>query len=204
MRCKSIAGLGALALLAVVTAGGSFARAENGVQADQYAKRMFAGKFAAQGKSYACFARRYDAAHLAKHPQQNVSAMRMLVEAELVPEDTKLSYNFAVGVNFRDKPGNFTNEGGCGYPEVSQVSADKLQLECNVSCDGRSLTVELTKADKSILVRVEGLSLGSEKHPDAGIGDGDDRVFRLDRVDLDECKSLMKDGNTDNEKPATM
>ena len=30
-------------------------------------------------KTYACFVRRYDASHLAQHPKQKVSAMKLLV-----------------------------------------------------------------------------------------------------------------------------
>ncbi|WP_213288494.1 hypothetical protein [Bradyrhizobium sp. sGM-13] len=36
-------------------------------------------------KTYACFVRRYDANHLAQHPKQKISAMKLLVTAEDAP-----------------------------------------------------------------------------------------------------------------------
>jgi hypothetical protein len=38
-------------------------------------------------KTYACFVRRYDANHLAKHPEQKVGAMKLLVTAEDASND---------------------------------------------------------------------------------------------------------------------
>ena len=203
MRCKSTAGLGVLALLAAVAAGGSFARAEDSIQADQYAKRMFAKQFAAKGKSYACFARRYDAAHLARHPQQKVEYMRLLVSAKMVAEDPALNYAFSLGVKFRDQAENFSNGGDCGHPRASQESPDALEIGCGIDCDGGGLTVAMTNGDKSVLVHTDRISLWGTKDS-ADVGGSDDRVFRLDRVKLDECKPLMDDGDKDEEKPATM
>ena len=54
-------------------------------KAAAFDRRTFAGPRAA--KTYACFVRRYDANHLAQHPKQRVGAMKLLVEAEDLPED---------------------------------------------------------------------------------------------------------------------
>src|SRR6478752_2743548 len=54
-------------------------------KATAFDARMFGGPLGQ--KTYACFVRRYDAGHLAQHPKQKVSAMKLLVTAEDAPED---------------------------------------------------------------------------------------------------------------------
>jgi hypothetical protein len=191
MRYVSVAVVAALAAAAFV----GNARAEDAANANGFAKRLFAEHFAAGGKSYACFTRRYERAHLAKHPRQKTTAMKLLVTAELVPEDKALNYSFAMGVTFRDRKGKFDTSGSCGHPTASQESADKLTLGCGVDCDGGGLSVELANADKSVLVRLGQIALWNGDKPDderTGFDAGpDDHVFRLDRVSLDNCRSLM-------------
>jgi len=203
MSCKSL--LGALAVLAAVTGGAraedGAARAEDGAAA--YAKRMFAGQPAAKGTSYACFARRYDAAHLAEHPQQKVNYMRLLVSAKPVAEDPALNYGFSLGVRFRGQAEDFSNGGECGHPTAMQESPDKLALGCGIDCDGGGISVEIVDGGKSVLVRTDRIALWGSKDS-VDVGGGDDRVFRLDRVKLDECKPLMHDDDDEDEKPATM
>ena len=48
-------------------------------------KRVFGGPIG--NKAVACFVRRYDASHLAQHPQQKVSSMKLLVTAENHPKE---------------------------------------------------------------------------------------------------------------------
>jgi hypothetical protein len=194
VNSKLAVGVAVAAILAALAAGGSARAADDG---EAYAKRLFAEHFAAEGKSYACFVRRYDAAHLAGHPQQKVSAMTLLVTAETVPEDKALNYSFRLGLNFRDRQGNFDSSGDCGHPAASETSADKMQLGCGVDCDGGGISVELAHADKSTLIRLERIRIWQNNKPDdEGLdlsGGADDRVFRLDRAKLDECRSLVTD-----------
>ena len=192
MTFRSLAIVATLAAAAVMASGA--ARADE-VNAEAFAKRIFAGKIDSKGKSYACFTRRYDAAHLRQHQQQKTTAMKLLVSAELVPEDKALNYSFALGVKFRDRKGNFDTMGSCGHPTAEQEGADKLVLGCGVDCDGGGLQVEMANADKSVIVRLEHVAIWNNDKPDderasfsAGV---DDRAFRLDRANLDECKSLM-------------
>src|ERR671932_117510 len=65
-------------------------------------KRVFAGPIGS--KAVACFTRRYEARHLARHPNQKVSAMKLLVTAEKAPGEPA-SYAYKIGVQFRNKPG---------------------------------------------------------------------------------------------------
>ena len=85
-----------------------------------FSKRMFAGS-APQPKGYACFIRRYDAAHMAQHPLQKVTVMKLLITAEMVPDDKVLEYSFRLGVNFRDRPGDFDSSGDCGHAAVTKT-----------------------------------------------------------------------------------
>src|SRR4051794_36154047 len=83
-RCWNIA-LAAAALLAISAAAVSPGHAEeegiDKARAAEFDVRMFTkppGK-----KAYACFVRRYDHVHLARHPLQKVNAMKLLVTAEI-------------------------------------------------------------------------------------------------------------------------
>ena len=195
-------------MVAALAAGGVAARGDDAAQADQaaqYAKRMFAGRFDAKGKSYACFARRYDAAHLAKHPKQTVKYMTLLVSAEMLPEDKQLNYGFQFNVGFRDRKGKFSSSGSCGHAAAYEDSADKLHIGCGVDCDGGGVSIELADADKAVLLRLGSVAIWNDSKPDderdsmeAGADDG---VFRLDRVKLDACKPMMR---SQDDKPATM
>ncbi len=111
-----------------------------------FAKRMFAGS-APQPKGYACFVRRYDAAHMAQHPLQKVTVMKLLVTAEMVPDDKVLEYSFRLGVNFRDRPGDFDSSGDCGHAAAAKVPDDAetvmpagVDISCGVDCDGGGVT----------------------------------------------------------------
>jgi hypothetical protein len=200
-------GLAALAAVAALAVGG--ARADDAAKADpsaQYAPRIFAGHFDAKGKSYACFARRYDAAHLARHPKQTVKRMILLVKSELLPEDKILNYSFGLRFAFRDRKGTFDSAGDCGHVGPAENAADRLQLGCGVDCDGGGLTAELVNNDKQLRVSIDSIAIWNSKSKgDIDDRDGlnagaDDHVFLLERTGLDECRPLMDD----DDKPASM
>jgi hypothetical protein len=175
-------------------AGGSAARAEE--SQDSFAGRLFAGNLDQQAKSYACFVRVYDAAHLKQHRLQKVSAMKLLLTAEQVPEDEALNYSFRLGVSFRHRPGEFDSSGDCGHIKASESEQGKTQLGCSVDCDGGGITVELVRDDKSTLVRLDSIRIWRNNKPDEDgfpLSGADDRVFRLDRTSLDRCRSLVTD-----------
>ena len=118
-----------------------------------FAKRMFAAS-APKPKGYACFVRRYDAAHMAQHPLQKVTVMKLLITAEMVPDDKVLEYSFRLGVNFRDRAGDFDSSGDCGHAAVTKVpdSAETaipagVDISCGVDCDGGGVTVSLANND---------------------------------------------------------
>jgi hypothetical protein len=170
---------------------------EKPVDDSGFAKRLFAATPNPKKKSYACFVRRYDAAHLAQHPKQKVSAMKLLVTAETVPEDATLNYSFRLGLQFRNRPGNFDTSGDCGHVSAFDMSADKMHLGCGVDCDGGGISVELSNGDKSTLIRLDEVAIWNDSKKDderTSLSAGaDDKVFRLDRASLEDCRNLVTD-----------
>jgi hypothetical protein len=182
--------------LVVALCAAGIARAEDPAAETEFVKRLFAGKLD-KDKSYACFVRVYDRAHLARHPLQKVTAMKLLMTAEKEPEAGSPSYSFRMGVTFTRRPGNFDSSGACSAAQATIAGAGKAQFGCGVDCDGGGISIEMTREDKATLVRLERIRIWRNNKPeDEGLdlsGGADDRVFRLDRVKLDECKSLITD-----------
>ena len=162
-------------------------------RAEALAERVFGGPVGAE-KSYACFVRRYDARHLARHPRQQVSAMKLLVAAEPDPESKTLVYAFKLAVQFRGRTETFQSGGECAHSE----NAETGQLGCGVDCDGGGIDLMLAKDDKSVLMKTERVRIWRDDVEDEEeqglpeLGGADDRAFRLDRAGLDACKALIK------------
>lgn len=186
-----------LALMACATVG---VRAQDA--GEDFAKRLVAAK-SVDHKAFACFVRHYDANHLAHHPQQKVSAMKLLVSVARLPEDEQLHYAFRLGVKFRDQVAHFETSGDCGHPAV-EVAGGSLRIRCSVDCDGGGIEASLADGAKSVMVKFDDIRLDpAELANQAGVDDdpdhdghvilragADDRVFRLDRADIADCKSL--------------
>jgi len=170
-------------------------------RADTFDKKMFMRP--PGNKAFACFMRRYDAEHLARHPKQKAAAMKLLVAAEIAEGETRLSYSFHLGVNFRRRAGDFKSSGYCNHA-TAKDDGQEIRFACGVDCEGGGISVALSKDDKSAIVRLERIVLWKNGKPDdkdetelAGAGD---RIFRLDRVDAQECASLL----TDSEEVAAL
>jgi hypothetical protein len=157
--------------------------------------RMFAsppGK-----KAYACFVRRYDGEHLAQHPLQKVSAMKLLMSAEVPSDEKTTNFSFRLGVKYRHRPGDFDSSGDCGHV-VIEDAGNEIRFGCGVDCDGGGIGVALSKDDKSAIIRLERVRIWQNSKPDEEAGDSlvagaDDKIFRLDRVSARECASLVTD-----------
>src|SRR6478736_4224482 len=163
-------------------------------KATAFDARMFGGPLGK--KTYACFVRRYDASHLAQHPKQKVSAMKLLVMAEIPDEEPDaVNYSFRAGFQYRNRPGKFDSSGHCGHT-VAEDAGDEIRLGCGVDCDGGGITVAM-KDDKSAIVRTERIRVWDRKKPDDDAGDAkfgeDDKMFRIERADLRECAELVTD-----------
>ena len=164
-------------------------------EAETFNARMYAG--APGNKAYACFVRRYDAEHLARHPKQKVAAMKLLISAEMDTEDKQLHNAFRLGFRYRHRSGDFDSSGSCHHT-VFTKDGTEIRLGCGVDCEGGGIGVALSKDDKSAIVRLARVRVWQNNKPDedaeqslvAGAGDG---IFRLDRTDNKECASLVTD-----------
>ena len=153
--------------------------------------RVFGGPIG--DKAPACFVRRYDPSHLAQHPKQKVSTMKLLVIAENHPKE-ETGYAYKVGVQFRNKPGNFDGGSHCGHM-VDEDGKKDIRFTCDVDCGGGGLEIAMSKDNKSAIVHLDVIGVTDRKHPKRDAvtleGAADDKVFRVDRVDIAECAVLM-------------
>ncbi|QQO19968.1 hypothetical protein JJB98_08630 [Bradyrhizobium diazoefficiens] len=191
--------LAALTLAALTSA----ARAEDGddvreagkAEAETFNARMYAGTPGSE--AYACFVRRYDAEHLARHPKQKVAAMKLLISAEYDKEDKQLHNSFRLGFRYRHRSSDFDSSGSCSHT-VFTKNGDEVRLGCGVDCEGGGIGVALSKDDKSAIVRLARIRVWQNNKPDDDaeeslVSGADDRIFRLDRTDNGECASLVAD-----------
>jgi len=175
------------------------ALAEDGVskaKAAAFDSRMFGSPELAN--AHACFVRRYDAEHLAQHPKQKVSAMKLLVGTEYAPDDRTINYLYRVGVQYRDRPGNFDTIGYCDHA-IATEGGHGVRFECDVDCEGVGMTIALSKDNKSAVAGIGHVMVKNRDKPDDDHaretlpGAGDDKSFRVDRADLSECAELVTD-----------
>ena len=159
-------------------------------KAAAFDKRVFGGPVG--DKASACFVRRYDAAHLSAASKAEGELMKLLVSAENRP-DEQTSYAYKVGVQFRNKPGDFDGGSTCGH--YADDDGSNIRFSCDVSCGAGGIEVALSKDDKSAIVHLEAIAIWNRKHPDGESdslqGGADDKVFRLERVDAKECAELI-------------
>ena len=164
-------------------------------ETETFNTRMYAG--APGDKAYACFVRRYDADHLARHPKQKVASMKLLISAEVDKEDKELHNSFRLGFRYRHRSGDFDSSGSCNHVVFTR-SGNEVRLGCGVDCEGGGIGVALSKDDKSAIVRLERVRVWQNNKPDDDAehsltAGADDKIFRLDRTDNSECASLVTD-----------
>ncbi|MGY3031025.1 hypothetical protein ACVIIV_000195 [Bradyrhizobium sp. USDA 4354] len=195
MKRTVIAALTFAALTGVARADEDKVRETTKAEADAFNARLYAG--APADKAYACFVRRYDAEHLARHPKQKVASMKLLVSAEVDKEDKQLHNSFRLGFRYRHRSGDFDSSGSCNHAAFTKDGTE-IRLGCGVDCEGGGIGVALSKDDKSAIVRLERVRVWQNNKPDDDaeqslVGGADDRIFRLDRTDNRECASLVTD-----------
>lgn len=159
-----------------------------------FAKRVFADTLD-KPTEYACFARHYDAQHMGQHPLQKVAVMKLLVSAERDADDKKLAYSFRLGVNFRNRPGDFDSSGDCAHLTGDDAAKEKIDFGCGVDCDGGGIKINLAQDNASVLVKLESVRIWKGKNYDEAAAmaleaGADDKAFHLDRTSVDDCASL--------------
>ncbi|MCG2640626.1 MULTISPECIES: hypothetical protein [Bradyrhizobium] len=164
-------------------------------EAETFNARMYAGT---PGKTaYACFVRRYDAEHLARHPKQKVASMKLLVSAEADGEDKQLHNSFRIGFRYRHRSGDFDSSGSCHHTVLTK-EGNEVRLGCGVDCEGGGVGIALSTDDKSAVVRLESVRIWLHNQPTEDedrtlVAGSDDGIFRLDRTDTSECAALATD-----------
>jgi hypothetical protein len=149
-----------------------------------------------------CFGRDYDAAHLAKHPQQKVASIRvgrLNPEAERRnsyqkwPDDVKLSVALTVKAATTRRALTYV----CNPREASWECTESVP-DAASSCDGDTIHLARGRGDDILLInRKEGLpidapcqaKLTSEPSDDHQQPTrSDDRTFRLVRMPIEACR----------------
>lgn len=164
-------------------------------EAETFNARMYAGP--PGNKAYACFVRRYDAEHLARHPKQKVASMKLLVSAEYDKEDKQLHNTFRLGFKYRHRSGDFDSSGSCNHAVFAKDGND-VRLGCGVDREGGGIGVALSKENNSAIVRLARVKVWQNNKPDDDaeeslLAGADDNIFRLDRAGNAECASLVID-----------
>ncbi|WP_454745291.1 hypothetical protein [Ciceribacter selenitireducens] len=131
---------------------------------------------------WACYSRHYDAAHLRTHPDQNVRDIAMLAyRPDWQGADASI-LNFEARFRKGGEPVQFSGE--C-------PSVDGGVLACGIECDGGEFSVK-TAAGGAILVDLPAEPGLCDAADGPGFGP-DDKRFRLDRVDIGDCRGLIWD-----------
>jgi hypothetical protein len=147
-----------------------------------------------------CFGRDYDAAHLAKHPQQKVASIRvgrLNPAAELRdadrrwPDQVKLS----VALTLKAAASRRSLTYVCRPQEASWECAAETVPNVPSTCNGDTVHVARGKDDDILLInRKEGLPLDAPCQPQQKSDDyqqatrSDDRTFRLVRMPIEACR----------------
>ncbi len=147
--------------------------------------------------SYACFVRKYDADHLARHPKQKVAAMKLLMTAEFQEDTKEQMYSFRLGFRYRHRSGDFDSSGSCGHG-LFEENGREVRYGCGVDCEGGGIGVAMSKDDKSVLVRLERVRVWQNNKPDDDAEESSwqartTKIFRLDRAANADCASLVTD-----------
>jgi hypothetical protein len=149
-----------------------------------------------------CFGRDYDAAHLAKHPQQKVVSIRVgrldpgaeLKPNQKWPEDVKLSVALTVKATTTRRALTYV----CKPREASWECTAEAAPGGPSTCDGDRVHLARGREDDILLInRKEGLPIdapcrakqNSEPNDDYQQATrSDDRTFRLVRMPIEACR----------------
>ena len=138
-----------------------------------------------------CFARSYDAAHLAKHPKQTVASIKFALayhrhEPDKYRKDGQRNYYFKLEVRQRSRPNKTLSVVGDCFPGDGVI-------HCGVECDGGGIQVKWRDQPKTILIdlaatgRIRLDNCGGEENSVELTPGADDRTFLLTRISDAAC-----------------
>jgi hypothetical protein len=146
---------------------------------------IIAAPAAAGPDALGCFVRTYDRAHLARHPDQLITAVKLRVHRP-PPPDMRKYYWFLAQFNLRGRQETLRTSGFCN---------EKSGLRCIVECDGGGVDVVPRARDAMIyLDRIRVAACDAEEAGEELTRGKDDRVFRLDRVNDAACAGMKPVG----------
>ena len=156
---------------------------------------FLAGKKPGHGKTFACFARTYDEAYLAAHPDQHVTAIRMLVT---VYSNMDYGYQLRLGLNVRDRPTRLDSVAECGNGTVPD------RFDRAAICAGIGGKVLLAVENRNVVQLSLPLNTdlwapnpnpGQKSDIVAGAFAAGDKHFRLTRSPLSHCDDQALDAD---------
>jgi|SRR6516165_785192 hypothetical protein len=143
---------------------------------------------AAGPNALGCFTRTYDRAHLARHPDQLITALKLLIHKPPPPDtNTRKYYWFRAQFNLRGRQETLRTSGFCTEQESG--------LRCIVDCDGGGVDVVPRARDATMYldrIRAGVCGGGEDENGEELTGGKDDRVFRLDRVNDAACAGMKR------------
>lgn len=132
-----------------------------------------------------CYIRDYDNAHLARHPNQLVTNVRLLIKD--ARGDSNNPYHFFLQVRMRGSSKALITAGFCEWKGPG--------LHCMVECDGGGINVSPRSA--YVMMYLDRIRMATCESDKGNIEDGkeisggiDDREFRVHRVDDSMCHNM--------------
>jgi hypothetical protein len=158
-----------------ITAALILAAPAAGLAADSFFQKYIAERDGAAP----CYARTYDAEHLAANPKQRVRRI-FVIHSDIDDLHPPKSFEVLFGFKLRGSKDSFTSEAGC--------SATRAGAECSVEGDGGTFKLSPDSGGGLLLTNDDRLQLeGSESFsPDLAKG-GDDRLLILYPSPAEEC-----------------
>lgn len=138
----------------------------------------FYAKFIAERDGVApCYARTYDAKHLAAHPRQKVIHF-FVTHSDAEGMTPPKTFDLSFGFRLKDSTDSFSSEAGCAAEGDGAI--------CSAEGDGGHF--RLTPRPDGLLVTVEGrLALEGAESFSPDLMESDDREFRLYLSPASEC-----------------
>lgn len=141
----------------------------------------------AQVPAPGCYARTYDAAHLAAHPAQGVAALRLWVF-----DDTPGSPAVLVSARMADQ-GQGAADGVGGQVLTQYAYCDPAEGSCFVECDGGSFATRAAP-DGGLTLTTSHFSLGEGEGCGgfSNLSEGGETVYRLLSAPVETCADLSQ------------